>query len=547
MQFTNIYSHMDNYKLQELEQRIERLEIAQGFKHKISKENEDIEQDDQPSAIEIFFSWLFKDWLIKVGALLLVLALAWLVRYSFLEGWVGPVGRISFGYLFSVGIFFLGNQQLHIRRTPGILFLVIGYTGVLITTFAAREMYDFFTPAIALAIMTLATFTTVLVSHLNKLLQLAAFGLLGGAIAPLLAASSVPNYMFFACYAIVFTVCYLILTSKNNWYRLRAATCLVWAFMIGSTLHATSVQLSISLLLLFFAGMIFAVVYSSKNEKKSSLADLVTVNLLGIFTMLSVADLVKEHLIGLSLLAMSAGVILAADRLNKYFKPSTETFYGLVVSSITIFFAATLYQFDGIILNLVISFEILALIFVAKNLLKKDSWAEYLTILYVFPGLWVVDSFSGLYNSETIFNAYFVDIFGFILLIFAALALLKPTIKSKPFTDAVVPSLFAALIGYFYALIWVSNAVIFDLSSVSNAVSLVIYTVIGIVAYFSAIHFNSHYLKHAGIITLALVIIRLLFVEVWDMSLAARVITFLLIGLMMVGTSFYEKKYLNKK
>ncbi len=538
---------MDNKKLKELEQRIERLETAQGVNHSVVKKNSESDLKNEPNAFSNFFNGLFKDWLIKIGALLLVLALAWFVRYSFLEGWVGPVGRITFGYLFTVSLFFLGNQQLQKRRTPATFLLAIGFTGILLTTFAAREMYDFFTPAIALAIMVLATIATIFVSHANKLIKLAVLGLLGGAVAPLLAVSSVPNYNFFAFYAFILTISYLIVTTLNDWDRLRAITCLVWIFMIETVIYSISIYLFVSLLLLFFATMIFAYMYSSKNNKKPIVLDLIVINLLGLFTMLSIADLVKVHLIGLVLVSIAVGVMLLADRLYKLLKPSIETFYGITASAITIFFAATIYQFDGVVLNLALSFEILALIFVTKKLLKKDSWAEYLAFLFVIPGIWAFGSFNSLYYSSTIFNTYLLDIFGFVLILAATLAVLKPTLKSKPVTDVIVPALYVAFIGYLYGLIWVVNAVIFKYASTGKSVSLVIFTILGLGAYFSAIRLKTNYLKYTGIFTLAFVVIRLLLVEVWDMTLVARVITFLLIGLMMVGTSFYEKKYITKK
>jgi hypothetical protein len=44
------------------------------------------------SAGNRFFEWIKEDWLMKLGALLLLIGFGWLASYAFLHNWIGPHG-----------------------------------------------------------------------------------------------------------------------------------------------------------------------------------------------------------------------------------------------------------------------------------------------------------------------------------------------------------------------------------------------------------------------------------------------------------------------
>lgn len=50
-----------------------------------------------PTASERFVAWLKEDWLMKLGAMLLLIGFGWLTTYAFLSNWIGPMGRIALG------------------------------------------------------------------------------------------------------------------------------------------------------------------------------------------------------------------------------------------------------------------------------------------------------------------------------------------------------------------------------------------------------------------------------------------------------------------
>ena len=74
-----------------------------------------------PSTSERFIKWVREDWLLKLGAFLILIGFGWFATYAFLNNWVGPYGRIGLGIFAGVAILILG--QWRFKETFKRLFL----------------------------------------------------------------------------------------------------------------------------------------------------------------------------------------------------------------------------------------------------------------------------------------------------------------------------------------------------------------------------------------------------------------------------------------
>src|SRR3989338_8030459 len=84
------------------------------------------EYHEEPVKPNPLIEWLKTDWLMKLGAFLLILALGWFVRYAFVNNWIGPIGRISMGMIIGAAIMAFGHGLMPTRRTPGHVLTVTG-------------------------------------------------------------------------------------------------------------------------------------------------------------------------------------------------------------------------------------------------------------------------------------------------------------------------------------------------------------------------------------------------------------------------------------
>ena len=147
-----------------------------------------------------FGQWLKEDWLLKLGAMLLLIGLGWLTSYAFLHNWIGPMGRIMLGLVVGIIFIILGFWRIRNYLHQGGIFLVIGSTAILLTTFAAREIYHFFTPLSALGLMFLSTVFVAVASVKYNTRALALTSLILAGVAPFLTNSPttdlVPLFMY---------------------------------------------------------------------------------------------------------------------------------------------------------------------------------------------------------------------------------------------------------------------------------------------------------------------------------------------------------------
>jgi len=72
-------------------------------------------------------------------------------------------------------------------------------------------------------------------------------------------------------------------------------------------------------------------------------------------------------------------------------------------------------------------------------------------------------------------------------------------------------------------------------------VSLVIYTVAGMALYVRGVTVKSDSIKWWGGLLIALVVGRLLLIDIWNMEIAGRIVTFIVIGLLLISTAFISK------
>ncbi|HEY4514446.1 MAG TPA: DUF2339 domain-containing protein, partial [Candidatus Paceibacterota bacterium] len=163
-----------------------------------------------------FISWLTENWLLKLGALLLLIGFGWLVSYAFLNNWIGPAGRIALGLAAGALILALGWWRMRSFIAQGSVFVALGATVILLTTYAARIIYDFFTPGSALALMFAVSALVAFLSGIyeRKQLGIAAVALAG--IAPILAHSpTTDNVALFSYLLVVVLGATWIVASKG--------------------------------------------------------------------------------------------------------------------------------------------------------------------------------------------------------------------------------------------------------------------------------------------------------------------------------------------
>lgn len=493
-----------------------------------------------------FVGWLKEDWLLKLGALLLLIGFGWLASYAFLNNWIGPIGRIALGIVSGVLILLLGWWRINKFINQGSVFMVLGSTVILLTIFAAREIYDFFTPLSALIIMFMSTALVALssVKHSSRSLALASLLLAG--LAPLLTNSPDPNFSALFAYLLVVTTGAIWVVSITGWRILTSAALVLVTLYSLPHFGYTSADTGTLLLFayaftgLFFITNIFGIL---KLKGKAIVSDLVTAAGSGLFLIawiFTAAPKEWQSLIMVSwMLVFASGAFMLFKITNR-----KEPFYVYLAVSIGLLAAATAAELNGAALTIAYTIESGLIPLIAYYVLRDINIVQKTSFLLIGPILLSFGSMTSRIWRTEVFHQDF-----FVLFVLAATFLFLGTFflrQNSQVKDERV-SKFAATMFiisslYIYVLIWLSLHAAFVNDDIATTISLFIYTIFGLAAYLYGRLHNNKVVRIYGSLLLAFVVGRLLFIDVWRMELSGRIITFFLIGTLLMSTAFIGRK-----
>jgi uncharacterized membrane protein len=174
-------------------------------------------------------------WVVWAGGIALVLGGVLLVRYSIEQGLVGPRVRMGLGALLAAALAAAGEWTRRRQRFPGgaafananipSVLTAAGTTVAYATIYAAYGLYGLLPPGPAFVLLGAAALVTLAAALLHGP-ALAALGLVGANVAPLLVASDVPNFWALYVYLAVVTAATFTLARVRLW-RWLAATAIV--------------------------------------------------------------------------------------------------------------------------------------------------------------------------------------------------------------------------------------------------------------------------------------------------------------------------------
>jgi cbb3-type cytochrome oxidase subunit 3 len=235
--------------------------------------------------------------------------------------------------------------------------------------------------------------------------------------------------------------------------------------------------------------------------------------------------------------------------------------FAYVAVGIFLLGTATARELEGAALTIAFTLEAGALTFLSYMLLRDRAVAIRTSILFALPAFLSLESIAKYPVHERIRQGY--DYFGastqqmtpifhehfFVLLLLALTLTLLGCIFMVLRTGANENADHATLAEvslvagtcYGYVLLWLSLHEAFVADS-ATMMALVLYTLIGLTVYLYGRKNDHRGLRVYGGTLLGFVVGRLLLVEVWKMELTGRIITFFVIGTLLMSTAFFSKK-----
>src|SRR5438128_4550985 len=180
----------------------------------------------EPERVVSFEEKFGTRWTVWIGGVALALGGIFLVKYSIEAGLIGPRLRLFFGALLAAGLVAGGEWARRQKQLAGFaaisaadipsILTAAGTTVAYATVYAAYGLYGFLDPAFAFVLLGAVALATLGAALLHGP-ALAALGLVGAFVTPLLIASDAPNYWALYIYLAVVTAAAFALTRIRLW------------------------------------------------------------------------------------------------------------------------------------------------------------------------------------------------------------------------------------------------------------------------------------------------------------------------------------------
>ncbi len=171
--------------------------------------------EDQLTSVERMVGTRWLNW---VGALVLLVGIAFLLKFLYERGWIGPAGRVAIGMGFGVGLLLLGEVRL--RRLHDLLSQSVSAAGcgaLFLTTFLSFKFYEFSGRTETFALLCWFAAFTVALAVIRSARILAFLGLLGAYLTPYLLSTGQDQAEVLFAYLAVLALAAVGVQASRGW------------------------------------------------------------------------------------------------------------------------------------------------------------------------------------------------------------------------------------------------------------------------------------------------------------------------------------------
>lgn len=506
-------------------------------------------------------------WLLIVGVAMTVLGIGFFLKYAFDQEWVGPAGRIMLGYL-AAGAF-LGVGDVLRRRlaaTFGLYLTGGGIATLYLVTFAAFQLYALLGAPLAFGLMVLVTVVACLLALAYDTQWLAVLGLIGGFLTPVILSTGQDSQVALMSYMVLLNVGILTLAAWKRWQMVNSLGLLcTWllfsAWFVTSYREAafwrTMVFLQIFFLIYTFVPFLYYFVHETPARLTGLwLTSLNTVIAFG-YTYSLVRDYTVLPVVSVVTLAYAGLFFGMATFLVRRHPSHLEPFVLLLAKGLLFLILTVPLLFSGHWITLF--WAVQAVVILWAGLRLNRPWLSYgaLGLLLLATGKWLTYDYGevfalypeGLYYTRG-FTALLLERWSTTVVVlgslFGSAHLLRTT---EPQLGEAQSGVMTFLYGAFTALLLLAltievSAFFYEHAPQARFAAIsVLWTVYSVALMLAGFRWQQVTLRLVSLGLFGITVLKVFFVDMANVSRPFRIISFLVLGLMLIGASSLYYRY----
>jgi uncharacterized membrane protein len=514
-------------------------------------------------------SWEFnlgQKWLLVVGIVAMVFGIGYFLKYSFDQGWIGPAGRVALAFLWGIAFLVAGNQFRKKQLRVFGFYLIGGGIAVLyFAAFAAFQIYHLFGQVTSFLIMILITALACTLSIIYDTKWLAVLALIGGFLTPVLLNTGVDNPVGLMAYLSILNLGLLGVAFYKRWSLLNWLG-FIFTYLLFSVWYGNSYQVSkfwpviifLNLFYFIYCLIPFAYQFRRVDGEKPGELGIMTLNALiafgyGFWMIKEYAGIQWVSLVTVLYAVIFLGMATILYRKNQ----GREVGFVALISEAMLFLIVTVpLLFSGQMITIFWAAQALALVWVGWKLKKPSPlWGAYALVLitnlrFLFFDYPFVFHFSlgdlclANYTSQIMTRYLTILVLGGVGYWFAVI-LKKAGVKlfSPDCKDAVV--FFSGWGVLIFLILNIETVSFFSkyLPEARFAAISVLWALFSVAMMIKGLRSNFPGLRKTALWLFLFTIVKVFLFDMAKFSTPYRILSFLILGLILIGTSYLYHQF----
>ncbi len=494
-------------------------------------------------------------YILFAGIAIIVLSMVYFLKYSFDKGWFPPSLRVAISYLLALGFLYVGNYFYTRKSLNYGLFLIGGSSALFYgSTFFAYSFYNLIDSLTAFILMIIITVFTVCLSikYDNKFLAIAGFT--GGYITPFMVNTGQDSYIALFFYMTFLNIGITYVSNRQDWKKLYGfgviASWLIFGIWSGYSYRIEKfipALFYINISFIIYSIIPYIILIKQKSDKYPMMLNILNSFMAVMFNVAFIYDKTDAtEYAGIVTLIYAAIYGYIAYDLDKNRNQSLAMQY---VTTWSLFFS-----FLSIFLIFSKNFLTFFMFLSAAAVARLTKYNKLSSLKAVCIAMFGIATAKLVLYDFYVHYGYNVNLFKFresyintldVRFFVVAAGILVSYYCSKVISEE---KIFFNVIGIGGALLYVNVELYaffmhYHPAGASGSLTF-LYTLYGYLFIFKGFDMKNAQIRQMGLFLLGLVVLKLIFIDINALSTIARIITFFLVGILFIITSYL---YYNKK